>query len=65
MDKAYVITHEDVDFGRGNTSYGPTVILGVYPDLKTAKAALKAIGYGEIKAVINPIIKAGKAFMPR
>lgn len=63
--KSYAIVHEDVDYGRGNTSYGPTTIIAVYPDLPTAKAALEAIGYGRIEEVINPIIKAGKAFMPR
>lgn len=61
----YVIVHAEADYGRGNTTYGELEILGVYQDYAEAVAACKAIGYGKVVAVVNPVIKAGKAFMPR
>lgn len=56
----YVIVHAE-DRRVGNTTYGDVAILGVYQDYADAAAACKAIGYG----TVNPVIKAGKAFMSR
>jgi hypothetical protein len=49
----WVVTYTEVDWGRGNATYGPTSILGVYPSRGPAERLAAAVG-GKVVPVTNP-----------